>query len=67
MTISTITFKLDISATDTCGNKTFSISGTDRSTNNDSSFNGFVQQLYYEVGDIIEISFTDSDSSYATY
>ena len=58
-----ITFKLDISATDTCGNNTFSISGTDRSTYSsisESSFNGFVQQLYYEVGDNIEISFNSN-------
>jgi len=61
--IEPITFKLDISATDTCGNNTFSISGTDRSTyslNNDYSFNGFVQQLYYEVGDNIEINFNSN-------
>jgi len=58
-----ITFKLDISATDTCGNKTFSISGTDRSTYSsisESSFNGFIQQLYYEVGDNIEIRFNSN-------
>ena len=61
--IEPITFKLDISATDTCGNNTFSISGTDRSTyslNNDYSFNGFVQQLYYHVGDNIEINFNSN-------
>jgi len=61
--IEPITFKLDISATDTCGNNTFSISGTDRSTyslNNDYGFNGFVQQLYYHVGDNIEISFNSN-------
>ena len=60
--IEPITFKLDISASAINGNKTFDLSGTDRSTNNDSSFNGFVQQLYYEVGDIIEISFNSNDN-----
>ena len=61
--IPTITFNLDISATESSGNKTFFISGTDRSTyslNNDSSFNGFVQQLYYHVGDNIDISFNSN-------
>jgi hypothetical protein len=61
--IQPITFNLDISATESSGNKTFFISGTDRSTyssTNELSFNGFVQQLYYEVGDIIEISFNSN-------
>jgi len=59
-----ITFKLDISATYTHGNNTFSISGTDRSnysSNNKPNFNGFIQHLYYEVGDNIEISFNSND------
>jgi len=59
-----ITFKLDISATYTHGNNTFSISGTDRSnysSNIKPNFNGFIQQLYYEVGDNIEISFNSND------
>ena len=58
-----ITFNLDISATESSGNNTFFISGTDRSTyslNNDSSFNGFVQQLYYHVGDNININFNSN-------
>ena len=61
--IEPITFNLDISASEISGNKTFFISGTDRSTyssNNDYSFNGFVQQLYYHVGDNIEISFNSN-------
>jgi hypothetical protein len=61
--IEPITFNLDISASEISGNKTFFISGRDRSTyslNNDSSFNGFVQQLYYEVGDNIDISFNSN-------
>ena len=59
-----ITFKLDISATYTHGNNTFSISGTDRSnysSNNKPNFNGFIQHLYYEAGDNIEISFNSND------
>tara|TARA_B110001450_G_scaffold44495_1_gene41078 strand:- start:2386 stop:3753 length:1368 start_codon:yes stop_codon:yes gene_type:complete len=63
--IEPIAFKLDISASDTCGNKTFFISGTDRTTyssNNDFSFNGYIQQLYYEIGDIIEVSFNSNSN-----
>ena len=61
--IQPITFNLDISATESSGNNTFFISGRDRSTyslNNDSSFNGFVQQLYYHVGDNIDINFNSN-------
>jgi len=61
--IPTITFNLDISATASSGNNTFSISGTDRTTyslHNESSFNGFVEQLYYEVGDNIDINFNSN-------
>jgi len=58
-----ISFKLDISASELSGNNTFFIIGKDRSTyslNNESSFSGFVQELYYQVGDTIEISFNSN-------
>jgi len=58
-----ISFELDISASELSGNNTFFIIGKDRSTyslNNESSFSGFVQELYYQVGDTIEISFNSN-------
>ena len=58
-----ISFELDISASELSGNNTFFIIGKDRSTYtiiNDISFSGFVQQLYYQVGDTIDISFNSN-------
>jgi len=58
-----IYFELDISAFELSCNNTFFIIVKDRSTyslNNESSFSGFVQELYYQVGDTIEISFNSN-------
>ena len=58
-----ISFELDISASELSDNNTFFIIGKDRSTYtiiNDISFSGFVQQLYYQVGDTIDISFNSN-------